>query len=868
MVPDSATGWIGRGLTVWVHLVLKFRKLTIVIGLAAGVGCLIYAGQNLGINTDTADMISPDLAWRQDFIAYRERFEARDRNILIVIDANIPEHADEIAAAVADGLRQSPALFDAVFLAGSGEFFERYGLMYLSVVELEALADRLAAAQPLLGRLQQRYDGVQLTQMIGELAERGEQSVEEQRLYSEIAAAVDAAADARLYTLSWQSLLQGEPPAQARRFVLLRPQQDFTRARPVAEAMNRIRTLIDSLQATAPEGTRIRVTGTVAMEHEELSSVVRGAGLAGLMALVMVALVLYLTLRSIAVLVISIITLVVGLSGTAAFAAVAVGHLNLLSVAFAVLYVGLGVDFILHICLRLKELRNRGRQIDAAIVETVAGVGSSLVICSVTTAAGFYSFVPTAFSGVSELGLISGTGMFISLLVSVTLLPALLAQFFPRSGVASTGAWWSVRIFSPVLRRPRAVVGLSLVVAIGAAILLPRASFDRNPVNLRDPNSESVLTLQELAADGEALPLQLVAVAPNPTIAGEWITALEALPTVSGASSLDAMVPVDQQAKLLLLEDIELLLGPGFAELDRQTLDPAEFRTALEELSTRVAESSPPSPATTELAGSLQRFLADLAAQPADEQRRVLLGLESGLLATLPRQLQRLAVGLTAGEFGREALPEELASRWVADNGAELIEIAASGDMSDSEVARQFVETVRATVSTATGLPVVHQEGGRTVVRAFQLAFSYALFMVSVILWLFLRRFMESVLVIIPVILAAGVTAALTVVLGMQFNFANIIALPLLLGVGVDNGIHIVHRMRTEPPADGDMINTSTSRAVLASGLTTIASFGNLAFASHLGMASMGQLLTLGMIVTMVATLILLPALLSLRARA
>ena len=368
MVPDSATGWIGRGLTVWVRLVLKFRQLTIVIGLAAGVGCLIYAGQNLGINTDTADMISPDLSWRQDFIAYRERFEVRDRNILIVIDANIPEHADEIAAAVADGLRQSPALFDAVFLAGSGEFFDRYGLMYLSVVELEALADRLAAAQPLLGRLQRRYDGVQLTQMIGELAERGEQSVEARRLYSEIAAALDSAADARPYTLSWQSLLQGELPAQARRFVLLRPQQDFTRARPAAEAMNRIRTLIDSLQATAPEGTRIRVTGTVAMEHEELSSVVRGAGLAGLMALVMVALVLYLTLRSVAVLVISIITLVVGLSGTAAFAAVAIGHLNLLSVAFAVLYVGLGVDFILHICLRLKELRDRGRQIDAAIV--------------------------------------------------------------------------------------------------------------------------------------------------------------------------------------------------------------------------------------------------------------------------------------------------------------------------------------------------------------------------------------------------------------------------------------------------------------------------------------------------------------------
>ena len=140
-----------------------------------------------------------------------------------------------------------------------------------------------------------------------------------------------------------------------------------------------------------------------------------------------------------------------------------------------------------------------------------------------------------------------------------------------------------------------------------------------------------------------------------------------------------------------------------------------------------------------------------------------------------------------------------------------------------------------------------------------------ALIMVSVILWIFLRSVAESLLVIVPVVLAAAVTAALTVLLGLQFNFANIIALPLLLGVGVDSGIHMVHRMRTEPPVDGRILNTSTSRAVLASGLTTIASFGNLAFSTHLGMASMGQLLTLGMLVTLVATLILLPALFMLR---
>ena len=854
MVPATGTDRIGNWLGRWTRLVLRYRKFTIVSCLAAGVFCLFYAGQNLGINTDTADMISPDLAWRQDFIAYRERFPARDRNILIVIDAQIAEQADELAAAIADGLRESPTLYDAVFLAGSGEFFERYGLLYLSVPELETLTESLVEAQPLLGRLQQRFDGVQLLRILAELAERGEPSADANDLYAEVAAATDAAADGNGHTISWQGLLQGESVVGARRFILLQPRLDFSRARPAVEAMAGIRTLIAELQPVTPAGVRIRVTGTIAMEHEELSSVTRGAGIAGLMALGMVALVLYVALRSLVVLLISVLTLVIGLVATAAFAAAAVGHLNLLSVAFAVLYIGLGVDFIVHICLRLKELRSRGEGLEPAIVETMTGVGASLVICTVTTAAGFFSFIPTPFSGVSELGLISGTGMFISLLFSVTLLPALLAQFYPAATLETAASWWGARCLDPVARRPRLVVGIAIVVALGGAMLLPQSSFDRNPVNLRDPDSESVRTLQDLTADGEALPLHMMALAPDNAVASGWIEALEALPTVSDARSLDDLVPADQQDKLLLLEDLDILLGPNFAEVERELVDATEFRNALDELNMRLAETSTLTPAAAELRLSVERLLAALTLRSADEQQRVLLQLESGLLlATLPRQLQRLAAGLAAESFSRDDLPTELVSRWVADDGTELIEIAPARDISDEVFAEQFVETVRATVSAATGLPVVYQESGRTVVRAFQLAFSYALLMVSIILWIFLRRITDSLLVLLPVVIAAGLTAALTVLMGLQFNFANIIALPLLLGVGVDNGIHIVHRMRTEPPADGRVIATSTSQAIFVSGLTTIASFGNLAFASHLGMASMGQLLTLGMIVTLVS---------------
>jgi predicted RND superfamily exporter protein len=242
--------------------------------------------------------------------------------------------------------------------------------------------------------------------------------------------------------------------------------------------------------------------------------------------------------------------------------------------------------------------------------------------------------------------------------------------------------------------------------------------------------------------------------------------------------------------------------------------------------------------------------------------------LDQDLRSSLPQQLTRLARGLEGRPFGRAELPAALALRWINGSGQELIEIVPAEDVNDNAAAARFVTAVRRIVPHATGLPVVYQEASATVVRSFQLALLYAFAMVTLLLVLFLRNFKDTLLVLVPILFSATVTAGMTVWLGLPLNFANIIALPLLVGVGVDSGIHMVHRMRTEPPGRGQLIQTSTSRAVLASGLTTIASFGNLAFSPHLGMSSMGQLLTIGMAVTLVATLVVLPALMRVRVAA
>ena len=854
---------ISQALRACVGQILRRRTFTIVVGLLFAVFSAGFAAKNLRLNTDTANMISAELEWRQDYTEFREKFSIRDRNIVVVIDATIIEDAENAALMLAERLRQSPDLYRGILVPGSGEFFARNGLLYLDIDELESLTDRLAQAQPLIGRLQRNFSGAEFVDVLFEMV--GRQATDTAALYAEVARVFDATVRRQDRALSWQTLIGGDQDAPARRYVLLQPVLDFSLPRPAAEAMEELRGQIAEISGAMPGGVRMRVTGTVAMEHEEMTSVTRGAAVAGIAAFLLVAIVLYAVLRSIVLLLVSIVTLLVGLLATAAFAAATIGSLNLISVAFAVLYIGLGVDFILHIGLRLNELRADGVLLDEAIVETVGSVGTSLVICSVTTAAGFYAFIPTPFSGVSELGLISGTGMFLSLIVSITLFPALLSVAL-GGGVRARPSWLRIDRLAFVLDYPRVILMSTMAIAVLSALLLPSIEFDRNPVNLRDPDSESVRTLRELASAGDAVPLNVVVLAPDEATVSEWVAALSELDEVGSVATPASLVPMDQDMKIRLIEDIGLLLGPGFAEFNVAESRPAELLAALDRLHARIDTNLASGSGLAMLGSSLGALRDSIEALPQSEQQAILARLDSELLRTLPAQLARVEAALSAtGTISLEDLPQELLDRWVAADGTRLIEILPALDLTGIESSERFVSSVRSVVATATGLPVVYEEAGRTVARSFVLALTYALILVSVVLLVFLSRLSDALLVIVPVVLASGVTAAATVAFGLQFNFANVIALPLLLGVGVDSGIHMVHRMRSEPPVDGNLIRTSTSRAILASGLTTIASFGNLAFASHLGMSSMGKILTIGMIATLAATLILLPALLKSR---
>ena len=851
---------IGAWLAAWASAVVARPRLTAAAALALTALAAWYAAGNLGVNTDTANMISPTIPWRQHYNEYREAFPLRDRNLLIVVDAPTPARADEFAAQLLRELRKQPERYRAPLLAGEGEFFERNGLLYLPTPQLAELTDRLAAAQPLIGLLGNRLDGAAVLDVARRSlpAEGGGDTAELASFYEELARTIGSVDDGEASAFAWDRLITLAPgrPEETRRIIVLQPAVDFSRMQPAAAAIADVREIAARLDPAGEFG--VRLTGTVAMEHEELLSVSRGAGLGALATLFMVALVLYAALRSWRLLFASILTLVAGLSLTAAFAAVAVGQLNLLSIAFVVLNVGLGSDYVIHVLLRYRELVAEGHATNAALVEAVRDVGSSLVLCAFTTAAGFYAFIPTTFSGVSELGLIAGTGVFFGLFASITLLPALVAwwESEPRP-VGSAPTWLDPRIFAPLSRRPRLVLAVTTVALIAAFAALPRVTFDSNPIHLRDPDSESVSTLLELAAAGDAPLLNLVAVAPDAATARGWAAELRERPEVRAVTTADALVPPEQDEKLALLDDLALLMGGDFGKLERTPADPAAMARSLAALEAASADV----PAARALHDAVAEWLDG---GDAGDHDAALGRLDEALTAGLPGELERLAGSLRAERFGRDDLPAELSARWVAADGRELVEIAPAEDVSDNAAARRFITAVHSLVPTATGLPVVYQEASATVVAAFERALTYAFILVAAIIWLVLRDLKDTLLVLVPIGLATVLTAALTLVVGMPFNYANIIALPLLVGMGVDNGIHVVHRMRGE--SVDRLFDTSTMRAVLASGLTTVASFGNLAFSSHRGTASMGILLALGLVTSMAATLIVLPAWLALRA--
>lgn len=406
------------------------------------------------------------------------------------------------------------------------------------------------------------------------------------------------------------------------------------------------------------------------------------------------------------------------------------------------------------------------------------------------------------------------------------------------------------------------------MVALGALATLPHVRFDFDPLALKDPASPAVQILQDLFDAGDALPYAAEVVAPDRATAAVLSGRLEALPEVASVVWLDSFVPGAVDEKLAVIEPASLFMAPVlFAVPGPPQVDPPADRAALEDLEEALdrlaASGHPAAPSAAWLGAAIGTGLERAAGDPD-----AMAALAKRLFGTLPPFLAQLQASLQpdADAGDPEALPQEVLARYrVADRRLRL-SIVPAGDMSDPAALSRFVEAVEAVAPMVTGNPVQIVRAGEIVARAMAQAVVGEAVLIAAFLLFALRSVTRTLLVLAPVCLAGLLTVAGGVVFDMPFNFANAIVLPLLIGLGVDSGIHWIMRLG-EGAAGANLARTTTPRAVLISALTTIASFGSLALSDHRCTASMGVLLTLSVCLMLVCVQIILPALLTLLRR-
>ncbi len=841
----------------------SLRHAALVLVGAALIAALSgwLAAARLGVSTDTDELFAASLPWRQRDLAFARAFPQFTDLVVAVVDADTPEQADQTAAGLAQALARDTAHLRSVRRPDTSPYLDTTGLLFLDEKALGGLMDRTIDAQPFLGQLaadpSARGLFAALT-LLGVGVERGGAEL------GAITPALEAfrrtladAADGHARPLSWEALLAGGLAEQAGRFrfVLAQPKLDYGALQPGGAATQAIRQAAAALPWVQAGQARVRITGSVALADEEFATVAQGAVAGIIGSLLLVTLWLVLAVRSWRLIVPILLTLGLGLTLTTGFAALAVGTLNLVSVAFAILFVGIAVDFAIQFCVRFREIRLHEGSTEAALAATGARVGPQILLAAAATACGFLAFVPTNFRGVAELGLIAGTGMLIAFACTLGFLPAALALFRPRGEAREMGFAWGGAAEAFLFRARRPVLAGFAGLAVLGAVLLPALTFDSDPLHTKDPSTEAMRTLADLMGAPLTNPYSIDILVPDQTQADALAARLRTLPLVDDAITLSSFVPDGQPGKLALVADAASILTATLAPRGPAApVTAADLRLAAKTALTgmeRAAAKLPPGSVVAGVAEAMRRLVAAPDA--------TLIAADGALTCFLPMQLARLRSALGAHPVTLGDIPPEISRDWLLPDGRARVQVTAKPQSFDSSGLRAFVAEVRTVAPEAGGSAVTIVASADTIVGAFRSAALLALVAIAAILVLVLRRVIDVALVMAPLLLSALLTALAAVLLPLPLNFANVIALPLLLGVGVSFNVYFVMNWRA---GASRFLGTATARAIVFSALTTGTAFGSLALSRHPGTASMGDLLLLSLGCTLVATLLFVPTLL------
>jgi len=826
--------------------------------VVAGV-CAIYVGTQFRLDSNISALLPVNVEWRLRELDFEQAFR-RLNLIEVVIDAPTPDLAAAATRDLSDALSRNKAQVESVANASNSEFFARNAFMYQPLEDLKRAAPALAEGAPMIEDLSQDRS---LRGLVAGL-EDALLGLQSKRLTLDdftrplnlVSDSLDDVLAQKPASFSWRALTEGRALSQneLRGFIEVHPVLDFSSLQPGEAAEDAIR------QAAAPIAAkyqaRIRLTGPVIINDEQFGSIRKNAIRNGLITVALVVLILWLALRSAKLVGALCVNVLIGLVATAAAGAFMVGAFNVISIYFAVLFVGIGVDFAIQFSVRYRDERHRLGDLQAAVRSAGARVMKPLALAAMATAAGFFSFVPTDYRGVSELGLIAGVGMLIAFVTSVTVLPALIVLVNPPGEPEPLGYAFLAPVDDYLAKRRRPILIGTAAIVLCLLPALHWLRFDYNFLDLQDPNSEAIATYRELSRDPLVSANPTEVVAPSLDEARALAARLQALPEVGGVMSLATFIPPDQDRKVPIIKGVDEKLAPAFDLRDApKPPTDAENVEALNEGASRLEEAAgqqtgPGAQAARRLAG----LMTTLANGPSSLRDKA----SETLIRPLEANLADLQASLEARPVTLQTLPSGLVADWTTPDGKARLSVTPKASADDNPGMRAFVRAVLAVAPGATEGPVAMLAAGDMMRSAFVQAGAYALVSIALLLLVALRRPVDVLLTLIPLALAGLVTMQIMALIGMPFNFANIIALPLLLGVGVAFKIYYIVAWREGVT---HLLQTPLTRAVVYSALTTATAFGSLWLSSHPGTSSMGKLLALSLLCTLAAAVLFQPIL-------
>jgi hopanoid biosynthesis associated RND transporter like protein HpnN len=831
----------------------------VIFGMLFATAAAGYDIERFSITTDTQNLIANDLPWRERQADFDKAFPQKD--ILVVVTAPTTEDAELATGALENGLAKRQDLFQSVVESDGGKFFRKNGLLFESLPNVKESMASLSNADVLLGTLaaDPSLRGVMKVLAFAADGVHGGEIKSDQLVWplSLASKTLNDVLAGKPATFSWQALVQGAPPqaAQLRHFIEVQPMLDFSALQPGRKATDEIHRVAADLKLAEKFGAAVQLTGAVPMNDDQFSVIRQSSLRDTLTALLGTLIILWLALRSWKIVTAVSVSVIVGLAGTAALGLAFVGAFNLLSIAFFILFVGLGVDFGIQFSVRYRAERHECDNLHEALRRAARGVAAPITLAAAATAVAFFSFLPTSYRGLSELGLIAGCGMLVAFLCSITLVPALLALLSPAGEIAPVG-FGRLASLDDTLQRHRVVVitGTFLVVIAGAPLLF-NLPFDFNPINLQDPTSPSVVTYRELQGNPLTSGSDAEIVAKSLAEADGIAKRLAAVPQVLRALTLNSFIPGDQEQKIAVIKvaalrlraALDAKLGP--TPSDKDTVD-AIRTTADSLLKLAGGRTGPGDEAARNVSGLLMR----LAQSDVAVRERA----ESAVVPSLNHDLRRLRDSLDPQAVTIENLPVSLTRDWRLPDGRARVQALPKGDPSDVAVLRTFATSVMAAEPLATGPAISLYQSGKTIIDAFIEAGVVALTAIAILLVIALRRVTDVLLTLIPLLLAGAVTLEICALTGTVLNFANIIALPLLLGVGVAFKIYYILAWREGKTG---LLQSSLTRAVIFSAMTNAVAFGSMWSSNYPGMSSMGKMMALALLCTMAAAVLFQPVL-------